>query len=1661
MYKKFIFAVLALFLAAGSLQAQKLIKNFTSVGRVTSYKGFLLFAADDGAHGIELWKSDGTNSGTTLVKDIATGPAGSSPANLTVYNGKVYFAANDGVHGNELWVSDGTPAGTKMFADINPYPGNGYNGSDPVQLTVANNRLFFVATNSSSVPTSTLFVTDGTSGNLVQLISSLNEGPGQLIAVQNTLYFTEGPYSGTLGKSDGTVAGTTTVNLEDNVSVGQLRNINGNLVFTTSTSNTQNIKLYQLSPVSDTPVLLQSYDAVQYGGVALNNITQASNGFFYSIEATDANRNGIDYLWYSDGTVKGTASLKNYPWTPYLSGSSMKNFVNFNNKLYFAAPGSFALWTSDGTATGTTQAANINLTGGTPVLSANKLFYILQGSVYALDASNSQSLQFSSPQNPTQLQDIAGTLYFSAKSGAVTGLWNNIASPQLNVAAGYQSLSSGDVFNINTKIDSAITTPVTITNAGNATLTLAEVSVSGTAFYVNGHPAQVLKSGASVNFNLVYFPAQQNEQNGTLTIRTNDNSKNDFKANLTGTIHVGKAKSSATPSGLNKAIDFTDTSAMIKLSNNKVDDDKPAQTIVGVVSLKNGQQASDYKLTTGDGDSDNSSFIMDSGKLKTAAKLHFADKNTYSIRVAAQLNNTTYQQTFVVQVNKPADTTTATGPCGAKMQNLTYGLYDVGVNGTRIVAVGGNGKILESTDNGAHWLLAGAGAVQDLKKIRFADSNTGYILGNNNTFLKSTDGGASWGLLNVPSVPYPYFTAMAFPTANTGYIFSSSAAYKTTDGGKSWLQLDFASYNNINAAFFTDEKTGYVCGSSDMLMKTTDGGLTWTTLTSTLGDNTNLQNILFVNATGYLFSTAGDMMKTTDGGKTWSRAGVVPNGYVQGGYFLSEKTGYVASGFSGSAVFETTDGGSTWNNVAYGFGDLLAVAFNKDGSLGAAVGIGVGSGASGGPGRNVFVKQGGQSWQNAIELTGDDFNNVNFTDTNTGYLFGNRANLKTTDGGISWHPMQLDLSQAYPYPYITSFFSSKNTAYCVVMADLYKTSDAGTTWKKLLSGDGPEQIRSVYFINDDIGFIGTMNDGEIKKTIDGGATWTSSPSLNPAGWFFQIQFINNTTGFAVGANSIVKTTDQGLTWTYIYSQPDSYLTAIHMFDESNGLAAGLKGLILQTSDGGKTWKTLTTAIVGDIQYLCFVNNMHGYAFSGNYGISYQSIFETFDGGLTWQSSRLYTPEGQGISLQGNAIYLSGQGGVIEKLAMDTTPGKVGNISGETVVAEKTKTDYTVAAGDGVNYKWTANSSDMQINTSGNKATVQWNKAGTYQLQVANYNGCGAGDTKTLNVTVVPAPKIPVITGPDTVLAGAHNILYQTGPDTSVTYTWFAKGDSTVNASVNTVLVNWGKPGTGSVDVVATQPATGLRAEQSLNVLINAAPFTQPNDNFRIQVTSEPCKGDNDGIIKITAVQKLNYTVIVQGSNTKTLHFTDSVSVTGLAAGSYKLAITADGKTGYERDFTVNVTEPKDLSLYAVVNQADSTVNLNLQGGNLYTINLNGTEKTTSLSQLSLKLAAGDNVLTVSTDKPCQGIIQKHLLINNNVIIFPNPFTDVINIRIGFKSSGTAKLTLQNLQGKLIWSGTQTISNNKLQINPGNLDSGFYILRLDLDNKSTAYKIWKK
>ena len=95
--------------------------GFTALG------GTVLFQADDGVTGSELWATDGTSAGTVLLKDLAPERygVGSSPRGFVGTRGRVFFSSTTEATGRELFASSGAGTGANLFVEFIPDSGSG------------------------------------------------------------------------------------------------------------------------------------------------------------------------------------------------------------------------------------------------------------------------------------------------------------------------------------------------------------------------------------------------------------------------------------------------------------------------------------------------------------------------------------------------------------------------------------------------------------------------------------------------------------------------------------------------------------------------------------------------------------------------------------------------------------------------------------------------------------------------------------------------------------------------------------------------------------------------------------------------------------------------------------------------------------------------------------------------------------------------------------------------------------------------------------------------------------------------------------------------------------------------------------------------------------------------------------------------------------------------------------------------------------------------------------------------------------------------------------------------------------------------------------------------------------------------------------------------
>ncbi|TLD70443.1 hypothetical protein FEM03_11990 [Phragmitibacter flavus] len=331
------------------------------------------FTAFSPATGRELWKSDGTEAGTVLVKDIAAGSMGANITALAAMNGILYFRADDGIHGTELWKSDGTEQGTLMLKDATP----GAASSVIDRLTPVGSTLYFTISESGLLVTSpnghvstpldqSLWKTDGTADGTVK-VKDLNpyahgyERFGDLTPAGNHLFFMHytAAHGSELWKSDGTEQGTGMVkDIRPGTggSVPSHLTVVGSTLYFSANDGSTGGELWKSDGTEQGTTLVKDFIP---GATSSNPTALTAFGDHLYLRATDSTH-GAE-LWKSDGTALGTTLVKDI--SDGSASSSPYAFAVINGSLYFSASDGnlgVELWRTDGTAAGTMLVKDIN-----------------------------------------------------------------------------------------------------------------------------------------------------------------------------------------------------------------------------------------------------------------------------------------------------------------------------------------------------------------------------------------------------------------------------------------------------------------------------------------------------------------------------------------------------------------------------------------------------------------------------------------------------------------------------------------------------------------------------------------------------------------------------------------------------------------------------------------------------------------------------------------------------------------------------------------------------------------------------------------------------------------------------------------------------------------------------------------------------------------------------------------------------------------------------------------------------------------------------------------------------------------------------------------------------------------------------------------------------
>ena len=227
-------------------------------------------------------------------------------------------------------------------------------------------------------------------------------------------------------------------------------------------------------------------------------------------------------------------------------------------------------------------------------------------------------------------------------------------------------------------------------------------------------------------------------------------------------------------------------------------------------------------------------------------------------------------------------------------------------------------------------------------------------------------------------------------------------------------------------------------------------------------------------------------------------------------------------------------------------------------------------------------------------------------------------------------------------------------------------------------------------------------------------------------------------------------------------------------------------------------------------------------------------------------------------------------------------------------------------------------------------------------------------------------------------------------------------------------------------------------------------------SFEIETIGETCPGEDNGIINISALYNSDFTATLNG--TSTFSFTKDLSISDLAPGDYELCISIDGDD-FEQCYKFSIEEGVEISGKSSITAGKMEFNIE-QGSAPYFIFINGVEKITTHSKIfSVEVSHGD-LIEVKTSKSCQGIMSKTVNLLDEINVYPNPTSGIVQINLPILN-GNVEVLLFNAQSQLVKSSNSTISNGKTNLNIEALPSGIYFGKISIFNEIKTIKIVKQ
>lgn len=346
-------------------------RNFSVIGNT------MFFGAYDAINGLELWKTDGSTLGTVLVKDIKAGAGSSNPYAFCKIGGEVFFTCTQTGLERKLWKTDGTDAGTVQIPVAEPF----FILDNVVGMV--NNKMIFYAHN--TVDGYEPYVSDGTAAGTFMLANINPSGNSWITQSQNA----------------------------------HLR-FNSKYCFFIATNGAANA-IWRTDGTSAGTIQLTSNAQAAFSGVSGGSYTDVDETGFWMIEYNSIGSGNNEKLYRSDGTIAGT----------YLAAQNLsyaQNVKIYKNALWMASrntgsPANTEPWRSGGNAATTNKAFEIE-----PSNSGSPTFTPLSSNPYGFFVKNNKLYFFASTTIPSALNLYQYTGDFTFNGSQAGGRWRDSAN---------------------------------------------------------------------------------------------------------------------------------------------------------------------------------------------------------------------------------------------------------------------------------------------------------------------------------------------------------------------------------------------------------------------------------------------------------------------------------------------------------------------------------------------------------------------------------------------------------------------------------------------------------------------------------------------------------------------------------------------------------------------------------------------------------------------------------------------------------------------------------------------------------------------------------------------------------------------------------------------------------------------------------------------------------------------------------------------------------------------------------------------------------------------------------------------------------------------------------------------------------------------------------